>query len=61
MSKRRKRLKHLAHVDILTCPHKDDVAHTLGTVRDGVVCIRCGMLLTWDELAEYMAGENEND
>ena len=57
MRKRPRRIKHLAHVPMLECEHRDNVAHTLGIVGDGVACGRCGMLLTWDELAEYMAGD----
>jgi hypothetical protein len=52
--------------DMWTCRHtwKDSDGTeraALGTVYRGVVCSECGMLLTWDEVAEYMRGENACD
>ena len=54
--------------DILACPHTWDdettsghrvVRPTLGTTGSGVVCTECGMLLTWEELVDYMRGDVE--
>ena len=54
-----------ARKDVLTCAHEwDDDGHkrpTLGTTGAGVVCTDCGMLLTCEELAEYMRGEPAED
>src|SRR4030095_4877826 len=51
----RRQLAKYAHVDMRTCPHRDAEGHALGTVGDGPACRLCGMVLTWDECAEYMA------